>query len=135
MDKFTASSLRIIRGEIDTAIKDVCAKHGITVSSALGSFSSHNHSFKVELKLASTVSDEEATSSAKLNFERFASSYGLEPSDFGKEFVSSRDTLKIVGINTNRPANPMELERVKDGKRYKASASMVKMCLRTTVGV
>lgn len=135
MDKFTASNLRIIRGEIDEAIKSVCDKHGITAKSELGRFSSNNHAFKIELKISSPISDEESRASEKLNFERCASAIGLNPNDFGREFVSGRDVLKVVGINTNRPANPVELERVKDGKRYKASAGMVKSCLHFTVGV
>ena len=62
-------------------------------------------------------------------FLRYASTYGLDAKWLGAEFVSGRQRMRVLGLNTNRPKNPVELKDVFTGKTYKASASYLRQNL------
>jgi hypothetical protein len=76
----------------------------------------------LEFKITFAVAD-----SDRLRFEAMAHYYGLEPSDFGREFVSPNGgKFRIIGIKPKARARPIVAESVEDGKQYVYDEKIVK---------
>jgi hypothetical protein len=126
MEKFDRPNLRSLRPELEKALADVCAKHGITATIGSGSFTEFECKFKLILNLEG--SNESNTESNSQFFELYAKSYGLEPTDLGKTFMVNNNLYVITGINPNRPKFPIAATR-SDGKKFKFPALTVKAAL------
>jgi len=126
MDKFTTTELRMLRLEIEASLKEMCAKHGI--SPKIGSMRFDAHTCKVTLELKLDGASEVESEYEKKSFEIFASSFGLQATDFGKTFRQGNAVFTITGINPNRPKFPVSGVR-SDGKSFKFPAYAVKMAL------
>ena len=61
-----------------------------------------------------------------------AESYGLAPSDLGREFTARGETFRITGLNPNRPRYPVDAERLPDRRGFKLAADMVAMHLKAS---
>jgi hypothetical protein len=126
MEGFNKPILRSLRPELEEALADVCAKHGITAKIGNASFTNLECKFQLILELDGA---NEAKSAAKqADFERYATLYGLEPNDFGKPFLSNGVLYSITGISHNRPKFPIDAIR-HDGRKFKFPASTVKAAL------
>jgi len=85
--------------------------------------------FKIE---AVPIVDGTAKPKGQLDFERYADQYGLEPSDFGRTFLSRGREFRISGLVTRRYKMPINAERVSDGKGYMFGADTVCRALGKT---
>ena len=84
--------------------------------------------FKIE---ATPVVNGEAKDRETLNFERYAQSYGLLPTDLGREFLAfDGNRYKITGLNTRARKNPIVAKSVKSGKTYVFPAHSVSRALK-----
>lgn len=64
------------------------------------------------------------------NFELYASQYGLMAKHLGAKFRSGSDIYVVTGLKTSRPKFPINAMRVRDGRKYKFTASFVLLNLK-----
>ncbi|WP_152533393.1 MULTISPECIES: hypothetical protein [unclassified Labrenzia] len=62
-------------------------------------------------------------------FEILAPQYGLDPSDFGKEFDDRGERFRVTGLEPRRPKYPVNAERLSDRRKYKFSSDIIGMLL------
>jgi len=62
-------------------------------------------------------------------WDKMAPVYDLNPSDFGKKFISGKSSFRISGIKPTNRKYPVLAERVSDGKTYKFPVESVKILL------
>jgi hypothetical protein len=121
--KIDRRTCEMLSKEMTAAMETVAAKYGLKLDSKGGSFTSATFAKKFEFKV---ISEDGVDVAAEKNFVAFASMYGLQPDWFGKTFVgNSRDEMKIIGLNTRRPKNPVLLENLTTGAKHKCAASYV----------
>lgn len=119
--------LRNLRPEIESALKEIGERHNISLALGNASFTSNNATFKLEI---ATVGDNGEVNSKEVNhFKSFAASYGLSPDDLGKEISMGGKRFIITGLNTNAPKNPIKMEEVGTGRKYKSPIGPVKAAL------
>jgi len=116
MTALSKSSLQALRLDVDAALAEVAAKHGLVIKLGNGSFSPSHATFKLEV---STVREDGLVLTKEADrFRQAATVYGLEPSDLGREFVALGELFQLVGLTTGWK-QPLLGRRVKDGKMYK----------------
>lgn len=128
IESFDRTNLRMLRVEIDGAIADVLAKHGLKVNVGNISYSGQEFTTKVTVNVPGAVSrkDQQAESA----FKMYASMEGLKAEDFGKQFTThSGETFEITGYSTRAKKYPIKAKRVKDGHPFKFPVSQVKLAL------
>lgn len=119
---FNKQNLQQLRVDMNVALAQVAAKHGIQIVLKNISFLSERASVKVELiALGSNAgvtgkSAEEVVREA--DFKRYCSSFGLKPEQFGVQFKHGRDTYKLAGLKPRAPKRPILATNVADGRTY-----------------
>ena len=63
-------------------------------------------------------------------FEVMAESYGLAPSDLGREFTVRGEPFRVTGLHPNRPKYPIDVERLPDRCGFKFPADLVAVHLK-----
>ena len=63
---------------------------------------------------------------ARALWNHYAQHLGLQADWFGREFVSGRMRFRVVGLTIGRRSNPVDLERVPDGKVFRCPPSLVR---------
>lgn len=124
---FDRETLKMLRNEIDGALKETLARFGLEGELGAIRFGDNDFSSKLNVRIpgAKTIKQERAESAFKL----YASSEGLDASDFGKEFTyAGREGLRIVGYNTRAKKYPIDLED-RNGGRYKVAGGQIKAAL------
>lgn len=122
MERFTKQDCKAISEDIQRVLEAVANKHGVKLVMGSGSFSEFSFAKKVEFRIEGEGGEDRE---AAEKYRRNAHALGLKPEWFGVEFDARGERMKIVGINTRRRANPVEIVNVKTGKKYKAPASYV----------
>jgi hypothetical protein len=100
---------RTLATEAQQALAAIAQAHGLTVKVGGGSSFRPN---KVVFEQADA---------AKLEFERYAPSFGLRPEHFGAEFTVGVRRFKIVGVNPRSTKYGISALCLDDSKRYKFS--------------
>jgi hypothetical protein len=128
MTTIDSKTLKVLRPEIEKALKDLGGRFGIDFSLGRGTY---NHSgVNGSLVLEMAARDEASgKSGAQVLFERHAPLFGLKPDDFGREFTHSRKRFKIVGINPNSKVNCLTIARLPDGKEFVMAAETYRASL------
>lgn len=109
MTRQTANQLN---EELRNLVKKFAAEKGMTVDFGRGTYGPNNFNLKVEL-LEKTA---DGTTAQQLEFEKYAASYGLKPSDFGKTFTSGRTSYTITGVNLRSSKYPILTTQKNNGK-------------------
>ena len=86
--------------------------------------------FEPVFRISIPASDGTAFNLDKDRFEFLAEHYGLQPSDFGREFRTGSERFRITGIDPKRPRYPISVERIPDRKGFKFTAKNVAMLLQ-----
>jgi len=115
--KINAQACQLIRQAVDVVIKAEMAKLGLDAKSGRMTYSDGSCTLKVEI--VTRNADGSANSKQAEDFKAYASMYGLEPEDLGKEFTHRGVVYKIVGLKTRGRKFPIQVERVHDGKTFK----------------
>lgn len=119
--EITKTTLTAFRVDFADAVKELENKYGVAIQMKKIGYSSDDFSAKIEVK--NKDSQGEIIDST---FATYASLFGLDPSWQGKSFIGGTGkTLKVIGLNTRRSKNPVELQGA-DGKTYKCSADYLK---------
>ena len=88
-----------------------------------GSFTTTNVILKIEA--AEVAQDGKVLSRAAEDWKRYAPSFGLPLDGFGKKILSRGHEYEIIGLNTRRPAFPISVKRLPDGKLFKMPLNVV----------
>jgi len=127
MNTFTKPNLDIIRADVNKALASVAKAHGITLDIGNIRFSEEQFTTKLTGTASAT-----ADGAARLNFERFASKFGIRPDSFGKTFDSRDQKFTIVGIKERSHKYPIIAESSKGGT-FKLPLKMIPGKLLTHV--
>ena len=119
----TRSLLRTFKADAEAALLDVAKKHNVQISFGNGSFTSENATLKLEIATIGT--DGEAKTKEAIDFERYASRYGLSPEDLGTIFVYNGTEYKLIGAKPRSTKYPLLAKNVKSGKVYKVPATAI----------
>lgn len=129
MENFNRKNLPALRDEIAKALKNVEEKHGITFK--LGGISFTDDHFRSKIEAYLTQKGGEVVDPGKINFDRYARSFGLNKEDFGKKFSTCNGTYQICGIKLRSYKYPILAKNSKDGRTYKFRANDVISNLKT----
>ncbi len=124
----TRQLLKILREEIDQALKTVGEKHGLEFQAGSASFSGNNFTFKLAGSMIGE--DGKAVTKEVETFKAFAKLYGLQPEDLGKEFTRHGRRFTICGLKMSAKKYPIMATR-DDGERFKFPAEDVVRLLTT----
>lgn len=120
--------------EIQTSMLEACQKiaadHGLVVESAGWRGMETGFAFEPVFRVSVPASDGTTFNLDKDRFEFLAEHYGLQPSDFGREFRTGSERFRITGIDPKRPRYPISVERISDRRGFKFAAENVVMFLR-----
>lgn len=119
-----------LRRDLFAACQGVAETHGLTVEGGELSDIDLRHGFGIAFRVGIPMADGAIFSPDKALFEALASSFGLQPADYGRTFRTQGEAFRITAINPNRPKYPVSAERLADGRSYKFSAENVAMYLR-----
>ena len=123
INSINPSVCRILRDEMDAALKAVGDKYGITIAVGGGKYTDSNVTFKVEAAVVNE--DGQKLGKDAVAFQQNARYYGLTPEDLFKEFTFQGVTHQIVGLKPQSRKFPILAKNLRDGKTYKMTASSV----------
>lgn len=126
MTKIGRPEHRLLSDTVLDALKDVETRFNVKFSTSGGMTGQNRGMIKLDVEIADVGG---GMSAAEANFRATAHYYGLSPDDFGKTIRLSGATFKIAGISPSRPKNPIDIERIGDGKSYKCPAHTIKLAL------
>jgi hypothetical protein len=95
--KFDKPLLRVLRQEIDMALKAVGDKYGMEISAGNASFAAKEAHFKVSLKLRGA--DGQVFDAAAESFKHHAWYVGLKPEHLGQSFTVRDKVYTISGFD------------------------------------
>ena len=94
-----------LRRDLLAACRGVAETHGLTVEGGELSDIDLRHGFSIGFASASRW-PMARSSPDKALFEALASSFGLQPTDYGRTFRTQGEAFRITAINPNRPKYP-----------------------------
>lgn len=121
----TKTLLATFRNDFNKAVDELEKKYNVKIEMKAISYTDMNFHFKV---VCNEVGE---SGTKKIDMNKF----GLMKSilgfngNYGDKFVKDGVTYTVVGLNSRRPKNAVELER-SDGKGYKATVSTVNSMLK-----
>lgn len=128
--RLTPAACEEIQSRMLEACQKVAANHGLVVESAGWRGMDTGFSFEPVFRVSVPASDGTAFNLEKDRFEFLAEHYGLQPSDFEREFRTGGEKFWITGIDPKRPRYPISAERIPDRRGFKFTAENVVMLLR-----
>ena len=127
MNTFNKANLKTIRADLDAALAQVAAAHGIDLK--IGGIRFDETSFKATLEASVAGLGIEDTKEGQAFLAHHAE-HKFKREDLGREFKFEDKTLKVIGFNMKNPKNLVALEVVGTGQKLKAPARSVWMWLR-----
>lgn len=126
-DRTSAKALRtLLQAELDA----LGEKHGISIKLGNAKYSPGAEVTFTNLTIRSAGEVPLKLTPEGKAFTMLADTYGMHPDDLGREFTHpASGVMKIVGLNTKAPKNPIMLEGA-DGKRCKTPADSIKPFLK-----
>ena len=131
VSNFDRPTCALLRAEIEKALEAVAKKNGIQIRPKSGTYDGNALVLQIECAVIQdgTVMTREAT-----YFVNFATLYGFEPSDLGREFTKGSEKYRLDGLKTGASRFPILATRLRDGKRFKMEKNSVLLALgRKTV--
>nr|WP_281721237.1 hypothetical protein [Nitrosomonas nitrosa] len=128
--RLTPAACETIQSRMLEACQKVAADHGLVAESAGWRGMETGFAFEPVFRVSVPASDGTAFNLEKDRFEFLAEHYGLQPSDFGREFRTGRERFRVTGIDPKRPRYPISAERIPDRKGFKFTAENVAMLLQ-----
>lgn len=100
------ASLTALRPEIDAALAELGARFGLTFRAGNGSYAGDHAHFKLEIKVDDPAVQEAA---AKADFDLMAPLFGLEASDYNREFGAGSKRYRLIGFEPKRRKWPFRV--------------------------
>ncbi len=125
----TRAQLGALRVELERVLGPIGQRNGLTITVGGGSFDANNASFRLEV--AEVRPDGTVMTKERSDFPRYASYFGLLPTDLDRVFVSSGVAYRIVGIVCRARDYPVLVERLdRPGKRLRMNHRGIGQILR-----
>ena len=121
INQFNQENLRTMRAEMEEALTNAGAQYGVTFT--IGKITFLGASFNVKIDAVCDPTGKGKDIDA-LNFERYAKSYGLDPSDLGKTIRMNGLPYTITGLNPKAHKNVIQVTN-SAGKTYVTSVAVV----------
>ncbi|MBC6987924.1 hypothetical protein [Alteromonas sp. BZK5] len=126
---FNKNNLQDLRTKLNDAVSSVSEEFGIVID--LGRISYSPEEAAVRLTMTAVSNNQrhgESPEDVKLRmeFEKYAHSFGLNPADFGRQVKVGDDEFKIVGIKPRRSRFPIVGMCLNTGKVFKLTLGSVK---------
>jgi hypothetical protein len=112
------------------ACKKIAAGHGLVIESAGWRGLEPGFAFEPAFRISIPAPDGKPLNLEKEMFALLAEQYGLEATDFGREFIAGGERFRITGIDPRRPKYPISVERIPDRRGFKFTADNVAMLLK-----
>ena len=113
--KMAKETLKAFRTDFKTAVAELEKKYGVVVD--IGNILYSENSFTTKMTVTNGTSAEDAEKAAFDANVWAVAHYGLNASDYGREFATPRGVFKLVGIKTKSRKNPFVVRDV-NGKQY-----------------
>ncbi len=113
--QFDRATAKAIGEELEEAARKVAAKHGLECRYRGGTFAADAFTAKIEFGVGSF--DDIRAKKDEDEFRSFASVYGLEADDFGKEITYAGRKFTLCGLATRSVKMPILAKH--GGKTYK----------------
>lgn len=124
-------SLKIAQDRILAALKSVEQELGVKITYQGGTYGATG-----SIKLGIDVLDNgTGKSTAQLQYESYCAMWDMKPEWFGKSFWENGTQYRLTGINPGSPKYCLQIERVADGKTFKATTMMVKHGMEKEVAI
>ncbi len=108
---FNKGNLKVLRSEIDSALKEVGEKYGVDLSAGGGSYTYTQHEVTFKLKVSVLDASGESVQ-GRDDFILYGMLKGFDEDDFGRTFTTDDGkTFKITGWNRRRRKYPVEVTR------------------------
>lgn len=107
---------KILRPEIEAALKEPMAKRGCTVETGNATYNGNEVTFKVTVRLEGFDPDKQALAD-------YGYRYGISEADYGKEIRWAGDTFTLSGISPRSHKYPILADR--GGETFKLPAEAV----------
>lgn len=120
MESITRQDAAILGREVEEALKIVAERHGLTCEIRGGTFDAGFFKPRVEFKTAGNDRSE---------FDRYATLFGLEASDFGRTFTSGGREFKVSGVAPRSTRRPILAIETRTGRTFKFEQSAVARAL------
>jgi hypothetical protein len=120
---FDRPTVRTLREEIESALRPLCEKHGLSLEVGRANFDYQSLTFKVQL----AVAGEEGVAMTReaQDFKLLAPQLGLSPDDLGREITAGGNQYKILGYRRLARKTPIIVERQPDGKQFVMTVEQV----------
>lgn len=120
------TTVRNLAAEVETALAEVFARHGLTAPTVGATYTPTNIKFKVETNIDATDdSGVNVQSPEAIAYNRYGKSYGIVDNALGVEFTFAGDRFRFLGVKPTRPKFPISAAKVNDGREFKLPASAV----------
>jgi hypothetical protein len=110
MDKLKANKMGV---EVKAAMQIIAAKYGMEYRSKGGTFDDFMFHPKGEF-LEKAI---DGVSVEKLEFEKYASLFGLQASDYKRVIVHKGEDYQLIGFELKRRKFPIKIQSVKDNTK------------------
>lgn len=134
IETFDQKNLRLLRTEIDNALKSIADKYNIQIKAGNASYSSSGETATFKLELATKKNGNIANKKDEIQrktFEVYAEMIGLNKEDLDKSFSNEGKVYKIIGMNARSQKSPIIIER-SDKKLYSMSTEAVIKLLKNS---
>lgn len=124
MATITRDTCKILNAEVETALKAIAAKHGLTIKINGGRFTATSFTPRVEFLVPGDNGADKRDENAWNTLAQF---YGLDPTWLGKVFTAINDEkYRVVGLAQGRSKNIVKVVRVRDNSPRVAPVGFVK---------
>lgn len=121
------TTLKVLREEINNALKPIMDKYGLSsLSAGSASYSSNEFNFKVEGVLSAEKAEEKNNAISA----QYATMLGLPEDIVGKTFKVKGKTMKVTRIDPGKSKNCVIATCLEDGKNYKMPPETATNALR-----
>jgi len=122
--------MKTARARIDEALATVADDLGIEIKTGSGSYDREGRFAKLALDLAVKGGDGVTLDRSAIDFQRYATRWGMEPGDLGARMDDQQgEVLRIVGGRPRASKYPIVLETESTGERLCFAAPMVRAML------
>ena len=129
MPNINKEMLRVLRDEINEALKAIGQRHGVTIKAGSAKFTPEAARFALDVTANSATG--ETQDIGAVEFKRNAIMFGLKPEDLGKQVVTGQGVYTITGLKPTSYKYPILAKSLRDGRTYKLPASTVRHALAT----
>jgi hypothetical protein len=131
ISRFDGPSVHAILDECHAALAPIAEKYGLTLDRKGRTYQREALPVMFQFLIAKTDADGVTLDAQGMDFQRYAQTFDLEPSDLGREFnVPEGKRFRICGLNVRSPKYPVMAEEVRTGKKFKFSVERVKLFLK-----